>query len=166
MEPEVVLVFARIIYLLLSWARWIHSKPIHHISQIRLTFHVLNLLSVSCAQDVPYNCRSPRTDVTFCAMLVLVWRGVVSPSPKPNLGHYPLSAVLNYLLNVYAALLYVSKPSSPPATWGSAIPWWQGPAANGFHLICEMLYLTQKQFACCLTIARIIGANDLTFMTV
>jgi hypothetical protein len=138
MEPEVVFVFARKLHILLSWARWIQSTPIHHISQIPLTFHVLNLLSFSGVQDLPKNCRSPRTDVTFRTMLVLVWREVFSPSPKLKLGQYPLSDVLNCLLNVYAALLYVSKPSTPPATWGPVIPWWQGPAENGFYLIYEV----------------------------
>jgi len=90
-------------------------------------------MSFSAAQVVPKHCRSSRGYVTFRVMLVFVWRGVISPSPKPKLRHYPLSAVLNFLFNVFAAVLYISRSSSPFATWRPAIPWWQGPSENGYY---------------------------------
>jgi hypothetical protein len=40
-------------------------------------------------------------------------------------GH-PLSAVRDCLFNILAATLHIWRPSPPSATWGRAMPWWQG----------------------------------------
>jgi hypothetical protein len=56
---------------------------------------------------------------------VLRW-GVVSPRPTPKLADHPLSALRNCLFNIFAATLHICRPSPPSATWGRAMPWWQG----------------------------------------
>jgi hypothetical protein len=60
--------------------------------------------------------------------------GVVSTTPNPQVGGRPLVGC-PLLLNIF-----VSKPPPPPpqlqavpisATWGRAMPWWQGPTYRG-----------------------------------
>jgi hypothetical protein len=61
----------------------------------------------------------------FVTNLILRW-GVVSAMPNPKLGDYPLSAVRDCLFSIFAAALHNWRASSPSATWGRAMPWWQG----------------------------------------
>jgi hypothetical protein len=41
-------------------------------------------------------------------------------------GGPPLSALRDCLFNIIAATLHTWKASPPSATWGRAMPWWQG----------------------------------------
>jgi len=54
--------------------------------------------------------------------------GLLVPRPTPKLEDHSLLAVRDYLFNIFAATLYIWRPSLPSATWGRAMPWWQGPA--------------------------------------
>jgi hypothetical protein len=45
-------------------------------------------------------------------------------TPKPE--DYPLSAVRDCLFNIFAVTLHIWRPSPSSATWGRAMPWWQG----------------------------------------
>jgi hypothetical protein len=56
---------------------------------------------------------------------VLRW-WVVSPRPTPKLEDHPLSALRDCLFNIFAATLHIWRPSPASATWGRAMPWWQG----------------------------------------
>jgi hypothetical protein len=51
---------------------------------------------------------------------------VLAPRPTPKLEDHPLSAVRDCLFNIFAATLHIWRPSPPSATWGRAMPWWQG----------------------------------------
>jgi hypothetical protein len=48
------------------------------------------------------------------------------PPPTPNLEGHPLSAVRDCLFSIFAATLHIWRPPPPSATWGRAMPWWQG----------------------------------------
>jgi hypothetical protein len=50
---------------------------------------------------------------------------------SPKLEDHPLSAVRACLFNIFAASLQNWRASPPSATWGRAMPWWQGT-----HLTC------------------------------
>jgi hypothetical protein len=58
--------------------------------------------------------------LTFCGEELLALRST------PKLEDYPLSAVRHCLFNIFAATLHIWRPSPPSATWGCALPWWQG----------------------------------------
>jgi hypothetical protein len=47
-------------------------------------------------------------------------------APRPTLEDHPLLAVRDCLFNIFAATLHIWRPSPPSATWGRAMPWWQG----------------------------------------
>jgi hypothetical protein len=51
---------------------------------------------------------------------------LLAPCPTTKLEDHPLSAVRDCLFNIFAATLYICRPSSPSATWGRAMPWWRG----------------------------------------
>jgi hypothetical protein len=51
---------------------------------------------------------------------------LLAPHPTPTLEYHSLSAVHECLFNIFAATLHIRKPSSPSATWGRAMQWWQG----------------------------------------
>jgi hypothetical protein len=52
----------------------------------------------------------------------------------PNLEGHPFSAVRYYLFNIFAATLHIWRPSPPSATWGRAMPWWQGTYVTWPHI--------------------------------
>jgi hypothetical protein len=47
--------------------------------------------------------------------------------PTPKLEDRRLSAVRHCLFIIFAAILHIQMPPPPSATWGRAMPWWQGP---------------------------------------
>jgi hypothetical protein len=51
---------------------------------------------------------------------------LLASRPTPKLEGHPLSAVRDCLFNIFAATLHIWRPSPPSATWGRAMPWWQG----------------------------------------
>jgi hypothetical protein len=51
---------------------------------------------------------------------------LLAPRPTPKLEDHPSSAVRDCLFNISAATLNIWSPSPPSATWGRAMPWWQG----------------------------------------
>jgi hypothetical protein len=51
---------------------------------------------------------------------------LLAPRPTPKLEDHSLSAVRDCLFNIFAATLHIWRPSPPSATWGRAMPWWQG----------------------------------------
>jgi hypothetical protein len=53
------------------------------------------------------------------------------------------SAVRDCLFNIFAATIHTWRPSPPSATWGRAMPWWQGTRltwAQTFHVHFIYLY--------------------------
>jgi hypothetical protein len=61
--------------------------------------------------------------------------------PTPKLEDHPLSALRDCIFTIFAATLHIWRPSPPSATWGHAMPWWQGT-----HLTWPLLI--QKYFYC------------------
>jgi hypothetical protein len=51
---------------------------------------------------------------------------LLAPHPTPKLEDHHLSAVRDCLFNIFAASLQNWRASPPSATWGRAMPWWQG----------------------------------------
>jgi hypothetical protein len=64
--------------------------------------------------------------MNFRNKLIFYGEELLTPRPTPNLEARPLSAVLDCLFSIFAATLHVWRPSPPSATWGRAMPLWQG----------------------------------------
>jgi hypothetical protein len=62
----------------------------------------------------------------FVTSLFFYGEELLALHPTPNLENHPLSAVRDCLFNTFAATLHIRRPSPPSATWGRAMPWWQG----------------------------------------
>jgi hypothetical protein len=68
----------------------------------------------------------PRPSVTFSNKLIFQYE-LLDPRPTPNLEDYLLSAFRYCLFNIFAATFHIWRTCRPSATWGRAMPWWQGP---------------------------------------
>jgi hypothetical protein len=58
--------------------------------------------------------------------LYFLRRGVDGTRPNSQAGGPPLLTVRDCLFSIFAATHHSWRPSSPLATWGYAMPWWQG----------------------------------------
>jgi hypothetical protein len=68
----------------------------------------------------------PRLLVNFRNKIILHVEEWLAPRPTPKLEDHTLSAVRDCLFNIFAATLHIWRPLPPSATWGRAMPWWQG----------------------------------------
>jgi hypothetical protein len=103
-----------------------HINPIHSIS--------------SCLSKIHVNIVHPPTRVgrlskesvqvrgfLFTFVTVIVYgEEFLAPRPTPKLEDHLLSAVHDCLFNIFAATIHNWRASPPSATWGRAMPWWQG----------------------------------------
>jgi len=74
--------------------------------------------SLPCSQE---SASILRPCVTFRNKIFLYGEDLLASRPTPKLEDYPLSAVRDCLFNIFATIL-----PPPHATWGRAMPWWQG----------------------------------------
>jgi hypothetical protein len=68
----------------------------------------------------------PRFLVNFRNKLIFYGEDLLAPRPTLKLEDHPLSAVRDCLFNIFTATLHIWRPFPPSATWGRAMPWWQG----------------------------------------
>jgi hypothetical protein len=68
----------------------------------------------------------PRLLLIFRNKLILYCEVLWAPRPTPKLEDRPLSAVHDCLFNMFAATIHMWRPSPPSATWGRAMPCWEG----------------------------------------
>jgi hypothetical protein len=71
-------------------------------------------------------CPGPRLLMNFRNKLIFYGEELLAPRPTPKLEYHSLSAVRDCLFNIFAATPHIWRPSPPSATWGRAMPWWQG----------------------------------------
>jgi hypothetical protein len=71
-------------------------------------------------------CPGPRLPMNFHNKLFFYGEELLAPRPTPNLEDHPLSAVRNWLFNIFEATLNIWRLSPPSATWGRTMLWWQG----------------------------------------
>jgi hypothetical protein len=137
-----ITVFTRALHLSLSWDTSIQSIPYYSITLgsilILSTHHHLGLPSGLFTSGFPTNILyafffSPFVlhalpiFVTFCNKLIFYGDELWAPRPTPEAGGpLPFSAVRDCLFNIFTATLHIWRPSPPSATWGRAMPWWQG----------------------------------------
>jgi hypothetical protein len=67
-----------------------------------------------------------RLFVTFRSKLIFYGEELLAPRPTPKMEDHPLSAVRDWLFNIFGTALHIWRPSPPSVTWGRAMPWWQG----------------------------------------
>jgi hypothetical protein len=67
----------------------------------------------------------PRFLATFRNKFIFYGEELLVPCQTPKLEDHTLSAVRDFLFNIFAATLYIWRPSPPSANWGRAMPWWQ-----------------------------------------
>jgi hypothetical protein len=68
----------------------------------------------------------PNLHVRFRNKLIFYGVDLLAPRPTPKLEDHPLSAVRDCLFNIFAATLHNWRVFPLSATWGRAMPWWQG----------------------------------------
>jgi hypothetical protein len=98
----------------LSRARWIQSTPSN-----RISLRSILILSSHLRLD------QVRGSVWHFVTCWFYDGESSARSPTPKLEDHPLSAARDCLSNTFAATLHTWRPS-PSATWGRAMPWWQG----------------------------------------
>jgi hypothetical protein len=68
----------------------------------------------------------PRRFETFRNKLLFYGEGLLAPHPTPRLEDHPFSIARDCLFNIFATTLHIWRPCPPSATWGRAMPLWQG----------------------------------------
>jgi hypothetical protein len=68
----------------------------------------------------------PRLHIRFRNKLIFYGDTLLTPRPTLKLEDHSLSAVRDCLFIIFAATLHTWRASPPSATWGRAMPWWQG----------------------------------------
>jgi hypothetical protein len=76
----------------------------------------------------------------FLTILFFYGEDLLAPRPTPKLENHPLSAVRDCLFNIFAASLHIWRPFLTSATWGRAMPWWQGTHLTGTAATTGLLY--------------------------
>jgi hypothetical protein len=75
---------------------------------------------------VPILSPCPRLLVNFRNKIIFYSEELLAPRPIPKLEDHPLSAGRDCLFNIFAATLHIWRLLPPSASWGRAMPWWQG----------------------------------------
>jgi hypothetical protein len=81
----------------------------------------------------------------FVTNLFFYCEELLAPRSTPQLENHPLSAVRECLFNIFVATFHIWRPSPPSATWGGAMPWWQGTHVTWISLIIQLNYLRDKR---------------------
>jgi hypothetical protein len=79
-----------------------------------------------CPSHPPWLDPGPRLCESFRNKLIFYGEELLAPCPTPKLEDHALSAVRDCLFNIFAGSLHNWRASPPSATWGRAMPWWQG----------------------------------------
>ena len=100
------------------------------------TSHTQRCKSLSCIKPNKLhksrNMRWGGLCAVFRNLVIFLRWGVVSTSPNPpKLEGHPLSAVHNCLFKSICSYPPYSETVPPSATWGRAMPGWQGPTYRG-----------------------------------
>jgi hypothetical protein len=101
------------------------SEPALYILQ---TFHVPNLMSIFFSRRPFFQGIRPGPKLleNFRNKFIFYGEEFLVVRPIPKLEDRPLSAVRDCLVSIFAATLQNWRESPPSATWGRAMPWWQG----------------------------------------
>ena len=93
--------------------------------------------------SLPPDCFVSRGIISPCEYFLTFFHGeaLLAPRPTPKLEDHPSSAVRDGLFNIFAATLHIRSRSSS-ATWGRAVPWWQGPTYRGCRHIRNVIIQT------------------------
>jgi hypothetical protein len=62
----------------------------------------------------------------FVTSLFFYGEELLDPRPTPKLEDHLLLAFRGCLYSIFAAVLHISRPFPPSATWRRTMPWWQG----------------------------------------
>jgi hypothetical protein len=68
----------------------------------------------------------PRLLENFRNKLIFYGEELLTPRATPTQEDHPLSGVRDCLFGIFAATLHIWRPFPRTATWGRAMPWWQG----------------------------------------
>jgi hypothetical protein len=83
-------------------------------------------ISYTHSSSPPFMLLALRLLVNFRNKIIFYGEELLAPRPTPKLEDHPLLAVRDCLFNIFAATLHIWRPFPPFATWGRAMPWWQG----------------------------------------
>jgi hypothetical protein len=126
-------------YLLIPWCRILLEKLTDFQEIPRILWNPNHYLIHKCQPPVPVSLWTFHNKILF-----LRW-GVVSTSPNPQVGRPPpcrLSATAYSLYSQVPSILEVVPPS---ATWGRAMPSWQGPTYHGVTFTLQWIMQTNSR---------------------
>jgi hypothetical protein len=63
--------------------------------------------------------------------MIPAFKRLVSPMPSP-------SAIRDCLFNIFGVTLHIQRLSPSSATWGHAMPWWQGTHLTWIYPVCTV----------------------------
>jgi len=71
-----------------------------------------------------------------------LWWGIVRTLHNPQAGGPPLFCQSATAYAIYSQLPSILEADPPSATWGRAMPWWQGPTYLGYIAYCDGFIIT------------------------
>ena len=116
-----------------------------------LPLHFLNI------EGVPKDQSSPEAHVSVWQQGQF-WRWeIVSTSPITQAGSPTPCRLSTTAYSIYSQLSSILEAVPPSATWGRAMPWWQGPAYHGYIIIIVIICILNIYF-CILCIFLYVGS--------
>jgi hypothetical protein len=116
-----------------------HPPWLHHSNYTWRRVQVMNLPLRSFIQRIR---PGPMLLVIFWNKLIFYGEDLLAPRPTPKLEDQSLSAVRDCFFNIFAASLHTWRASRPSATWGRAMPWWQGTHPTRLCFIITQMFQT------------------------
>ena len=117
----------------------LEAHHILHVSRIRVNIilpskpgsqHSTHQISYLFFSARLHQSTSPAPRLTLWLFRNFLWRGVVSTSPNPQAGGPPFVACPRLLIQYIRSYPPYRRSFLHPATWGRAMPWWQGPTCH------------------------------------
>jgi hypothetical protein len=123
-----------------SWAL-LEKLPIVQLLKNFPAFYGIRRFIVVYTRALHWFRPGPRLFEHFRNKLIFYDEELLAPRPTPKLEDHPLSALRDCLFNIFAATLHTWRASPPSATWGRAMPWWQGTHLTWKGQIHSSVYL-------------------------
>jgi hypothetical protein len=83
----------------------------------------------------------------------MVGGGVVSPTPNPKAGGPPLVGCPRLLIQYIRSYPLYPEDFPPSATWGRAMPWWQGTHLTSQYIETVNKIYLQMKYTCNITLS-------------
>ena len=104
------------------------------------TFHVPNLMSLfHCSGRTKESVQVPRHQFMFRNYTSFYGEEFLAPRPTPPSWRTTPCRLSATVYSIYSWLPSILQAVPPPAPWGSAMSWWQGPTYHGNQVPITMI---------------------------